>query len=329
MAGTDLGIDLGTLNIRIYVKGKGVVLKEPSIAAYDKDADRYVAYGEEARQVIAHASGNIVAVRPFRHGGISDYAVLEEVLRYFIQKAMGKRSLRKPYICLCMPNEISEVEKRAIEEASYQAGARQVTIASEPVAAAIGAGIDISKPCGNMIVDIGGGSTKIALISIGSAVNEDIIKVGGRDFDDAVMRHIRRKHSLFINETEAEALKKRIGSVYGRIDTDSTEVQGRNVITGLPDTVTITQDEIRHALHELAERIAEAVHGVLERTPPELAADVVERGIILTGGGAQLNGFEELIEERTGINVMTAENPSLCVAKGTGRYSEMMEMLGK
>ena len=329
MAGTSIGIDIGSINIRVYVKNKGVTLKEPSVAAFDKDSDKFIAYGEEARQIIGNASGNIVGVRPFRHGSISDYSVLEEVLRYFIQKAMGRRGFRKPDISLCVPPDLSGVEKRAVEEASYQAGARSVTMMTDTVAAAIGAGIDITKPVGNLVADIGGSSTKVALISVGSAVIRNTIMTGGRDFDDAIMRHIRRRHSLFINESKAEDVKVRIANVYKNTGSETMALKGRNVITGLPATVNITREEIRKAIRDPAERIVEAVHSVLEKTPPELAADVVERGIVLTGGGALIGGMEELLEYRTGINVMTAENPSLCVVKGVGRYNDIMELLGK
>ena len=329
MPKTDIGIDIGSVNIRVYVRDKGVIIGEPSIAAYDKDRDRFIAYGEEAAQIIGHASGNVVAVRPFRHGSIADYSVLEEMLRYFIQRAIGRRAVRKPYISICIPGSVTNVEKRAITEASYQAGAREVTMVPEPVAAAIGAGIDITKPVGNLVVDIGGGSTDIALISIGSPVTETSLPVAGRTFDDAIMRYLRRKHSLYVNEPEAERIKIGIGTAYKRPNTESLDVHGRNVITGLAATVTVTQEEVRQALQESTEKIVEAVHGVLERTPPELAADIVERGIVLTGGGALLNGLEERIGERTGINVMTAENPEKCVAQGTGMYAEMISMLGK
>ncbi|MBQ6468773.1 MAG: rod shape-determining protein [Lachnospiraceae bacterium] len=329
MPKTDIGIDIGSVNIRVYVRDKGVIIGEPSIAAFDKDRDRFIAYGEEAAQIIAHASGNVVAVRPFKHGSISDYSVLEEMLRYFIQRAIGRRAVRKPYISICIPNSITNVEKRAIMEASYQAGAREVTMVPESVAAAIGAGIDITKPVGNLVVDIGGGSTDIALISIGSPVAETSIPVAGRTFDDSIMRYLRRKHSLYVNETEAERIKIGIGTAYKRPNTESLDVHGRNVITGLAATVTVTQEEVRQALQESTEKIVEAVHGVLERTPPELAADIVERGIVLTGGGALLEGLEERIGERTGINVMTAEKPEECVALGAGQYAEMISMLGK
>ncbi len=329
MAITDIGIDIGSLNIRVFVRNKGVVLNEPSIAAYDKDRDKFIAYGEEAMQEIVRASGNVIAMRPFRQGQITDYAVLEEMLRYFILKSIGRRALRKPYLSICVPEEVTEVEKRAIEEASYQAGARDVVMVRETVAAAIGAGIDISKPVGNLIVDIGGATTDIALLSIGAPVVETSLRVGGRSFDDAIMRYVRRKHSLYINETEAEKVKISIGSAYKRPHNESMEVHGRNVITGLSAVAVVTQEEVRQAISGATDQIVEAVHSILEKTPPELAADVVERGIVLTGGGAKLSGLEQKISERTGINAMTADHPELCVCIGAGRYVEVMQGVGK
>ena len=329
MAYTDIGIDLGSVNIRVYVRDRGVVISEPSIAAFDKDVDRFIAYGEEAAQVLSHATGNVVAVRPLREGTITDYAVLEQMLRYFILRAIGRRALRKPFISLCIPSGVTEVEKRAIREASYQAGAREVTMVTEPVAAAIGAGIDITKPCGNLVVDIGGGTTDIGLISIGDAVVMDTLRTAGSSFDDAIIRYLRRTHSLFIAPGAAEEVKMQIGSAFTGPGSRTMEVHGRNVITGLPAVVSVTQEELRQAIREPMETIVEAVHATLEKTPPALAADVVERGIVLTGGGALLSGLEERIEERTGINVMTAENPAHCVANGTGKYTEMMDLLGK
>ncbi|MGI6007853.1 MAG: rod shape-determining protein [Ruminococcus sp.] len=329
MAAVDIGIDLGTTSILVYTKGKGIVLKEPSVVAYDKDADRVRAIGEEARQMIGRTPGNITAIRPLRHGVISDYLITERMLKYFIQKAMGRRAFRKPRINICIPSGVTEVKKKAVEEAAYQAGAKEVTLIEEPVAAAIGAGIDITLPFGNLIVDIGGGTTDIAVISLGDTVVSSSIKVAGNDFDEAIIRYVRRVHNLFIGEQTAEAVKIKIGSAYPRPQTDTMEVKGRNVITGLPKTVTLTSEEVREALKESTAQIVEAIHGVLEITPPELAADIAERGIILTGGGALLTGLEELIEETTGINAMTAENPSHAVAEGTGRYDEVMEKLGK
>ena len=329
MAAVDIGIDLGTTSILVYAKGKGIVLKEPSVVAYDKDADRIRAIGEEARQMIGRTPGNITAIRPLRQGVISDYLITERMLKYFIQKAMGRRAFRKPRINICIPSGVTEVEKKAVEEATYQAGAKEVTLIEEPVAAAIGAGIDITLPFGNLIVDIGGGTTDIAVISLGDTVVSSSLKVAGNDFDQAIIRYVRRVHNLFIGEQTAEAVKIRIGGAYPRPQTDTMEVKGRNVITGLPNTVTLTSEEVREALKETTAQIVEAIHGVLETTPPELAADIAERGIILTGGGSLLEGLEELIEETTGINTMTAENPAHAVAEGTGRYNEIMEKLGK
>lgn len=324
----DIGIDLGTTNILVYAKGKGVVIKEPSVVAYDKDTDKIRAIGEEARQMIGRTPGNIVAIRPLRQGAISDYTVTEAMLKHFIQKAMGRRAFRKPRISICVPSGITEVEKKAVEEATYQAGAREVTIVEEPVAAAIGAGIDITKPCGNLVVDIGGGTTDIAVVSLGSTVVSASIKVAGENFDEAIVRCVRKNHSLFIGETTAEEIKMKIGTAYKHPEVENMEATGRNVITGLPKTITITSEEIRQALSDAANQIVEAVHGVLEKTPPELAADVADRGIVLTGGGALLDGLEELIEERTGINTMTAEDPAFAVVIGTGQYTEVMDRLG-
>ena len=323
-AATDIGIDLGTASILVYAKGKGIVLKEPSVVAYDKDADKVKAIGEEARQMIGRTPGNIMAIRPLRQGVISDYVITEKMLRYFIQKAMGRRGFRKPRIVICVPSGVTDVERRAVEEATYQAGAREVTIVEEPIAAAIGAGIDITRPCGNMIVDIGGGTTDIAVISLGGIVVSSSIRVAGDDFNEAIIRYVRKNHGLFIGEQTAEAVKIRIGTAYRQAENMTMEIKGRNVVTGLPKTVTLTSEEIREALVDAVSQIVDAVHNVLEKTPPELAADVSERGIVLTGGGALLDGLEEVISERTGINTMTAENPAMVVALGTGQYVEIM-----
>ena len=323
-AATDIGIDLGTASILVYAKGKGIVLKEPSVVAYDKDADKVKAIGEEARQMIGRTPGNIMAIRPLRQGVISDYVITEKMLRYFIQKAMGRRGFRKPRIVICVPSGVTDVERRAVEEATYQAGAREVTIVEEPIAAAIGAGIDITRPCGNMIVDIGGGTTDIAVISLGGIVVSTSIRVAGDEFNEAIIRYVRKNHGLFIGEQTAEAVKIRIGTAYRQAENMTMEIKGRNVVTGLPKTVTLTSEEIREALLDAVSQIVDAVHNVLEKTPPELAADVSERGIVLTGGGALLDGLEEIISERTGINTMTAENPAMVVALGTGQYVEIM-----
>ena len=312
MPATDIGIDLGSSNVVIYAKQKGITILEPSVVAYDKDTEKILAYGEEAQRLIDRTQGNIVAIRPLRNGVISDYRLTELLLKHFIQKALGRRAFRKPYISICVPSGVTEVEKRAVEEASYQAGARDVTIVEETVAAAIGAGIDITKPVGNLVVDIGGATTKCAVISLGAPVVLQTLRIGGDTFSEAIVRYVRRNHNLF-----------------PKPNSESMQISGRNVITGLPRTISITSDEVRQACGEAANEIVEVVHGVLEKTPPELSQDIVERGIILTGGGALLDGFEEMIEERTGINAMTAEHPECAVAEGTGLYNEKIAMLSR
>ena len=324
-AGTDIGIDLGTASVLVYVKGKGVVLKEPSVVAFDRNTNKIKAIGEEARLMLGRTPGNIVAVRPLRQGVISDYTVTEKMLSYFISRTVGKSLFgRKPRISVCVPSGATEVEKKAVEDATYQAGAREVSIIEEPVAAAIGAGIDIAKPCGNMIVDIGGGTADIAVISLGRVVVSNSIKVAGDDFDEAIVRFMRKKHNLLIGERTAEEIKINVGTVYKRPENLTMDVRGRNLVTGLPKTVTVTSEETEEALREPAYQIVDAVHNVLERTPPELAADISDRGIVLTGGGSLIQGLEELIEEKTGINTMTAEDPLTAVAIGTGKYIEYL-----
>lgn len=324
-AGTDIGIDLGTASVLVYVKGKGVVLKEPSVVAFDRNTNKIKAIGEEARLMLGRTPGNIVAVRPLRQGVISDYTVTEKMLSYFINRTVGKSLFgRKPRISVCVPSGATEVEKKAVEDATYQAGAREVSIIEEPVAAAIGAGIDIAKPCGNMIVDIGGGTADIAVISLGGVVVSNSIKVAGDDFDEAIVRFMRKKHNLLIGERTAEEIKINVGTVYKRPENLTMDVRGRNLVTGLPKTVTVTSEETEEALREPAYQIVDAVHNVLERTPPELAADISDRGIVLTGGGSLIQGLEELIEEKTGINTMTAEDPLTAVAIGTGKYIEYL-----
>ncbi len=324
MLGTDIGIDLGTASILVYIKGKGVVLKEPSVVAFDRDTNKIRAIGEEARLMIGRTPGNIVAVRPLRQGVISDYTVTEKMLKYFIQKAIGKRTFKRPRISVCVPSGVTEVEKKAVEDATYQAGAREVAIIEEPIAAAIGAGIDISKPCGNMIVDIGGGTTDIAVISLGGTVVSTSIKIAGDDFDEAIVRYMRKKHNLLIGERTAEEIKIKIGSAFPRPETLTLDVRGRNLVTGLPKTIQVTSIETEEALREITAQIVEAIHGVLEKTPPELAADIADRGIVMTGGGCLLQGLEELIEDKTGINTMTAEDPMTAVAIGTGKCIEFL-----
>ena len=319
MLGSDIGIDLGTANVLVYVKGKGVVLKEPSVVAFDRDTNKIKAIGEEARLMLGRTPGNIVAVRPLRQGVISDYTVTEKMLKYFIQKAGGKQRIRKPRIAVCVPSGVTEVEKKAVEDATYQAGAREVVIIEEPIAAAIGAGIDIARPCGNMIVDIGGGTSDIAVISLGGTVVSTSIKIAGDDFDEAIVRYMRKKHNLLIGERTAEEIKIKIGSAYHRPEEETIDVRGRNLVTGLPKTITVTSSETEEALREATSQIVEAVHSVLERTPPELAADIYRHGIYLTGGASQVSHLAERLANGTGLKVNVAENPVTSVAMGLAK----------
>ena len=324
--GSDIGIDLGTASVLVYIKGKGVVLKEPSVVAFDRETNKIKAIGEEARLMLGRTPGNIIAVRPLRQGVISDYTVTEKMLKYFIQKATGKQHFGKGrrIISVCVPSGVTEVEKKAVEDATYQAGAKEVAIIEEPIAAAIGAGIDITRPCGNMIVDIGGGTTDIAVISLGGTVVSTSIKIAGDDFDEALVRYMRKKHNLLIGERTAEDIKIRIGSAFQRPESVSMDVRGRNLVTGLPKTISVSSEETEEALKETTSQIVEAIHSVLEKTPPELAADIADRGIVLTGGGCLLYGLDQLIEEKTGIVTATAEDPMTAVAIGTGKYVEQL-----
>ncbi len=321
---SDIGIDLGTASVLVYVRGRGVVLKEPSVIALDTDTNSIRAIGEEARMMLGRTPGNIVAIRPLRQGVISDYTTTEKMLKYFIQKAVGRKNFRKPRISVCVPSGVTEVEKKAVEDATYQAGARYVEIIEEPIAAAIGAGIDIGRPCGNMIVDIGGGTTDIAVISLGGAVVSTSIKVAGDDFDEAIVRYMRKKHNLLIGDNTAEEIKIKIGTAFKRPEIEYLEVTGRNLVTGLPRTVKVSSEETEEALRDTTGQVVEAIHSVLEKTPPELAADIAARGIVLTGGGSLLRGLEDLIAYKTGINTMTAEDPMTAVAIGTGKYVEFL-----
>ena len=321
---TDIGIDLGTACILVYIRGKGVVLKEPSVVAYDRDTEKIKAIGEDARLMLGRTPGNIVAVRPLRQGVISDYKVTEQMMKHFITKSIGHRAFRKPIIAVCVPSGVTEVERKAVEDATLMAGARDVKIIEEPIAAAIGAGIDITKPCGNMVVDIGGGTSDIAVISLGGTVVSTSVKIAGDDFDEALVRFMRKKHNLLIGERTAEDIKIRIGSAYPRAEVDYMDVRGRNLVTGLPKTVKVSSEETEEALREPTSQIVEAIHSVLEKTPPELAADIADRGIVLTGGGSLLRGLEDLISSKTGINTVTAEDPMTAVAIGTGRYVEFL-----
>ena len=322
-----IGIDLGTASILVYVKGKGVVLKEPSVVAFDRDTNKIKAIGEEARLMLGRTPGNIIAVRPLRQGVISDYTVTEKMIKYFVQKALGKRTFKKPRISICVPSGVTEVEKKAVIDAAIQAGARKVYLIEEPIAAAIGAGIDISKPCGNMVVDIGGGTTDIAVISLGGSVVSTSLKVAGDKFDEYIVKYIKKKHNIAIGERTAEDLKINVGCVYPKIQDAEMEIRGRDLSTGLPKTATIHSSEMLEALIEPAMMIVDAVHSVLERTPPELAADISDKGIYMTGGGCLIDGLDKLLQEKTGINVMIAQDSISCVALGTGKALDNLDTL--
>jgi len=324
MFGTDIGIDLGTASVLVYIKGQGIVLKEPSVVAIEKNSNRILAVGEEARSMLGRTPGNIIAIRPLRQGVISDYDITEKMIKYFIQKVVGKGSLLrlKPRIAVCVPSSVTEVERRAVEDATRQAGARQVFLIEEPIAAAIGAGIDIGRACGSMVVDIGGGTTDVAVISLGGSVISTSLKIAGDNFDDAIVRYMRKKHNLLIGERTAEDMKINIGTASENTIPVSMDIRGRNLITGLPNTITVHSDEMLEALTESVTSIVDAVHSVLEGTPPELAADISERGIVMTGGGSLLYGLDELIREKTGINAIIAEDAVSCVAIGTGKFIE-------
>ena len=328
MFGQDIGLDLGTASVIAYVKGKGIVLREPSVVAVNNLTGEVLAVGHEARRMLGRTPGNIVATRPLRDGVISDYTVTEKMLKYFIGK-IGGRFLFAPRIMICIPSQVTEVEKKAVIDAASNAGARKVYLIEEPIAAAIGAGIDISKPCGNMIVDIGGGTTDIAVISLGGSVVSSSIKVAGDKFDEYIIKYLKKRHNLMIGERTAEELKQQIGCVFPKIQDMEMDVRGRDLITGLPKTITMYSSEMMEALEEPAMLIVDAVHSVLEKTPPELAADISDKGIYMTGGGCLVDGLDRLLQEKTGINVMIAEDAISCVAKGTGKALDNLDSMDR
>lgn len=328
MFGQDIGIDLGTATVIVYVKGKGIVLREPSVVAVDNITGDVLAVGHEARRMLGRTPGNIIATRPLRDGVISNYTNTEKMLKYFINKIRG-RFLFAPRIMICIPSQVTEVEKKAVIDAASNAGARRVYLIEEPIAAAIGAGLDISKPSGNMIVDIGGGTTDIAVISLGGAVVSTSIKIAGDKFDEAIVRYIKKKHNVMIGERTAEELKLNIGCVYPKFQDMEMDVRGRDLITGLPKTITVYSSEMLEALEEPSMLIVDAVHNVLEKTPPELASDISDKGIYMTGGGCLVDGLDKLIQEKTGINVMIAEDSISCVAIGTGKALDNLDNLDR
>ena len=314
----DIGIDLGTASVLVYVKGKGVVLNEPSVVAMDKNTGKLLKVGAEAQAMLGRTPGNIVAIRPLREGVISDYDMTEKMLREFIRKVTGFQ-LFKPRVLICVPSGITEVEERAVIDAGIQAGARKAYLIEEPVAAAIGAGIDITKPDGHMVVDIGGGTADIAVISLSGVVESASIKIAGDQLNEAIVKYMRRKHNLLVGERTAEDMKIKIGCVFPREEELTMDVKGRCLLTGLPRVVTVSSAEMLDAFEEPVERIVEAVHSVLERTPPELVADISTNGIMMTGGGSLVSGFDKLLSARTGIQTFIADDAISCVAIGTGK----------
>ncbi len=325
----DIGIDLGTASILVFAKGKGIVLREPSVVAVDKSNNKVLKVGLEAQKMLGRTPGNIIAIRPLRGGVISDYEMTERMIKDFIRRVVGGFSLFKPRLVICVPSGITEVEERAVIDAGRQSGARSVYLIEEPIAAAMGAGIDITKPDGRMVVDIGGGTADVAVISLSNIVESDSIKVAGDAFDDAIIKYIRRKENVLIGERTAEELKINIGCVCPRPEELSMEVKGRCLITGLPRIFTVTSTEIMEALQEPAEKILEVIHNVLERTPPELIGDVSTNGIVMTGGGSLVYGFDTLVQGRTSIETHVADEAISCVAYGTGKaldnLSEMQD----
>lgn len=315
----EVGIDLGTANVLVYIKGKGIVLDEPSVVAIDEETEDILAVGEEARAMLGRTPASIIAVRPLKDGVISDYDITERMLKYFISKSVGKNKFFRPKIMICVPSGVTEVEKRAVIEAATQAGGKSVFIMEEPVAAAIGAGLDISEPDGKMVVDIGGGTTDVAVMSLGTIVESSSVKIAGDELDEAITKYMRQDHKLYIGERTAEEMKMEVGTAFPREDSASYECKGRDLVTGLPKAVTITSEQMMEALNDPLHIITETIHEVLEKTPPELGADITENGIWLTGGGALLNGLDKRIEARTHINVHIAEDPKSCVAIGTGQ----------
>lgn len=323
----EVGIDLGTANVLVYIKGKGVVLDEPSVVAINKDTNNILAVGEEARKMLGRTPANIVAVRPLKDGVISDYEITERMLKYFIRKACGNSRFFKPRIMVCVPSGVTEVEKRAVKEAAVQAGGKSVYLMEEPVAAAIGAGLDISQPDGIMVIDIGGGTTDIAVISLGGIVASTSVKMAGDKFDEAIIRYMRKEYKLYIGERTAEELKVTVGTAFPSEEVITRECRGRDLVTGLPKSIEISSKDMLEALDETLHTICEAVHGVLEKTPPELAADISCSGIVLTGGGSLLRGIDKRIEQRTGIKVVIANDPMSCVAVGTGSALEQLDAI--
>jgi rod shape-determining protein MreB len=321
MFSLDLGIDLGTANTLVYVKGRGIVLSEPSVVAVERGTKRVIAVGQEAKRMLGRTPGDIIAIRPLRDGVIADFETTEKMIKFFIEKVMPKSLFKpKPRVVMGVPSCITEVEKRAVRESAEQAGSKEIYLIEESMASAIGANIPINEPAGNMICDIGGGTTEISVISLGGMVISNAIRIGGDEFDEAIIKHIKLVHNLVIGESSAEEIKIRIGNAYPEREVKKIEIKGRDTISGLPKILEMDSFEIRDALQEPINIIVEEIKKTLDQTPPELAADIVERGIVLTGGGALLTGLSKLISSQTGVPVIIAENPLLCVALGAGKF---------
>lgn len=322
MFSRDIGIDLGTANTLIYMKGKGIVLREPSVVAVDVKNDRVLAVGNEAKQMIGRTPGSIDAIRPLKDGVIADFDITASMLKAFIRKVIGSGAFSKPRIIICIPSGVTEVEKRAVDEAAYQAGAKDTYLIEEPMSAAIGAGLPVDEATGSMVVDIGGGTAEVAVLSLSGIVTSRSVRVAGDEFDEAIINYVKKKYNLLIGERTAEEIKISIGSAFPYPEEGSVNIKGRNLLDGLPSNITITSEEVREALADPVSLVIDAIRSTLERTPPELSADIIDRGIMLTGGGALLRGLDELISKETGIPVNIADRPLDCVVDGTGKMLE-------
>lgn len=329
MFSKDIGIDLGTANVLIHVKGRGVVLDEPSVVTLESDTKRVLAVGEQARRMVGRTPGNIITIRPLRDGVIADFEITEMMLKYFIDRVGSRSWYARPRILICAPTNITSVEQKSIREAAERSGAKEVFMEEEPKAAAIGAGMDIYQPSGNMVVDIGGGTTDVAVLSMGDVVTASSIKVAGDKFDEAILRYIKQKYKLLIGERTAEDIKVTIGTVRPGLMQAEMDIRGRDMVSGLPQTLTITSGEVKEALWDPVSSIVAAAKSVLERTPPELSADIIDRGVVLTGGGALLNGLDELLSEELHVPVWIAEDPMHCVVKGTGIMLDNLDKVVK
>ena len=325
--GRDMAIDLGTANTKVHVKGQGIVLMEPSVVAIDKFTDKVLAVGSEAKRMLGRTPGNIVAIRPLKDGVIADFDVTESMLRYFIKKAHRRRFAVRPRVVVCVPSGVTEVEKRAVFEATLQAGARAAYLIEEPMAAAIGAELPVQEPTGSMIVDVGGGTTEVAVVSLGGIVTSQSIRIGGDEFDEALIAHVKKEYNVMIGERTAEEIKMEIGSAYPMAEEEDAEIRGRDLLTGLPRTIVLSSEEIRIAIEDPVLQMVAAVKATLEKTPPELASDLMDRGIVLTGGGALLKNLDERLRQETNMPVHITEDPLTCVVLGSGKALEEINVL--